>query len=1322
MRLDSISQSKCFRLAASIASKPVLALLTFALFALVFPPASFGGSFTEATWSGCLDLDCANIEQVLARVPGQNQYEAACRQAWATLNPLDGESYVQGTSGGQCVSQRANPWWETHHAQLHTAGSWAEWGFPTPPGPALRTQVYYDTTVQPSSMDTACQDSRGILEAQAGMSLGTYQGHAIEAQGTNPSAEFVFTCLWQFSPYFPGQSGSIPYGDFYIYGPSVGTGSWRNVDDADPKDAGVPQDVRQRQASQGQPEPADAGCHPDPGCMVGDPINAGTGNQFQIETDYAAPAPSMLRFERAYNSGTPFQTGHIGSNWRTSYDRSVKVFLSNGQPSTQSPAVAYRPDGRAIYFTYANGQFTPAADISDRLTAILDANNSVTGFTYAVADGDEIETYDATGRLVSIASRATVVLTLTYDTTNTRLLSVHDQFGRTLQFAYDAKGRIATMTDPASGVYVYGYDANGRLTSVEYPDLKTRTYVYDEPANTGGADLPNALTGIIDENNQRFATFKYDTTGKAVYAEHAGGATAVTLTYGTGTTNVVDGAGATRTYDFSTVLGATRLGSVTQPSASGTGSVTRSITFDANGNIASRTDWDGNRTDYTYDLTRNLETSRTEGLTSSGTTTPVTRTITTQWDANFRLPTVIAAPLRITTNVYDADGTVCGARGGLCSTTIQPTSDANGSQGFSATPSGTPRTWTFTYNANGSMLTVDGPRTDVSDITTYAYYANDDADVNKRGNVATITNAASQVTSVTAYNEHGQPLTIIDPNGMTITLGYDARERLKTGDAGGEITSYDYDDAGQLIRLTLPDGSYLSYGYDGAHRLTSITDNLGDSATYTLDAMGNRTHEEVRDPANSLVQVRSRVYNNLNRLFQELGAQNQTTQYSYDDQGNVLSVADPLNHVTGMQYDALNRVKQVTDPGLGVTQYAYNGLDALTQVTDPRSLVTGYSVDGLGNLTLQSSPDTGSTANTYDAAGNLLTRTDAKNQVTTYAYDALNRVSLITFHDGSKQAYTYDQGANAIGRLTSIIETDPSNTVTSQIAYAYDLHGRVTSETTTVAGVQYVIGYSYDTAGRLVGMSYPDGRTLTYTLDGLGRVTQIDTTKNSQTQTLVSSVTYQPFGAVKSFTSGNGLVYARSYDQDGRIASYTLGPTTYGIGYDDAGRIEFISDTGNPSNSNTYGYDPLDRLTSAVTPTTPYSYGYDAVGNRQSKTVGASTDTYTYDSASNRIASITPASGPVRNFVFDANGSTTADGNNAYAYDARGRMVQATSDIGTTTYQVNALGQRVRKTSVLGDSVFHYDIRGHLIAETDPGGGVKREIFYLGDIPVAVFQ
>lgn len=388
-------------------------------------------------------------------------------------------------------------------------------------------------------------------------------------------------------------------------------------------------------------------------------------------------------------------------------------------------------------------------------------------------------------------------------------------------------------------------------------------------------------------------------------------------------------------------------------------------TRDTQGNLTSRTDFNGNRTDYTYDLARNLESARTEGLTAAGSTTPQTRTISTQWHSTFRLPTGIAEPLRITTFTYDTNGT-------LLTKSIQPTSDADGSLAFSASAVGSPRTWTYTYNANGSVLTVNGPRSDVTDVTTYTYYANNDSAPGKRGNVATIVNAAGHTTSITAYNAHGQPLTIVDPNGLTTTLAYDARQRLASRTVGTEATTYAYDFAGQLTKVTLPDGSFLSYGYDDAQRLTQIQDNLGNRIVYTLDNIGNRTLEEVRDPANALAQTRSRVFSSLNRLFRELGASSQTTEYAYDDQGNVLTVKDPLNRVSTNQYDALNRLKQVTSPSpiSAVTQYAYDGLDQLVSVSDPRSLVTGYTVNGLGNLTQQSSPDTGTTTHTYDLAGN----------------------------------------------------------------------------------------------------------------------------------------------------------------------------------------------------------------------------------------------------------------------------------------------------------------------------------------------------------------
>jgi YD repeat-containing protein len=1130
---------------------------------------------------------------------------------------------------------------------------------------------------------------------------------------------------------------------------------------------------------------------PPPGdCCKANPVNAANGNKYQVEAVYRAATSNPLDvalYYNGYNRTTDIADvwiGPYGRNWTSGYAALVR----NQRQNTISIT---RPDGRDIEFRPpgSGNVYIADGDIADHLERLASGSSTV-GWRYTTASGDEVELYDAAGRLLSIATRSGLVTRLTYSNGSNgslypesssdpatagplgfrspacqiaypippvgtvfsagHFLCVTDAFGRQVHFQYidpaangfDGLGRVHRMLDPAGQVYTFEYDGPSgpaganNLTKITFPDNTTRVYGYNDPAriNNGAAcsglpsGLPNSLTSITDENGSLFATWTYDCQGRATSSQHALGADRYVFTYGTNSTAVADPLGTSRTIGLQGILGIAHATGTTQPDAGGTGTVSDSLTYDSNGNIASRTDFNGHVTNYSYDLVRNLETARTEAFG-----TPQARTISTQWHANFRLPVRVAEPLRITSYFYNGDGVNCGVMadgstllpGVLCTKTVQATSDATGASGFGASPVGSPRTWRYTYNQNGSVLTMDGPRTDVADVTGYTYYANDDPDPGKRGNLATVTNALGFRTQILSYNAHGQPLTIVDPNGLSTTLGYDARQRLTSRNVGSEQTIYSYDNVGQLIRVTLPDQSFLAYGYDAAHRLNSISDNLGNSIVYTLDPMGNRTREDVRDPGGSLAQTRSRVYDPLNRLFQDIGAQNQTTQYAYDNQGNLTSIDGPLSgavDVTVNAYDALNRLVRVTDPGSGVTQYAYDGLDQLSSVTDPRSLVTAYGYDGLANLNAQASPDTGNTTNTYDAAGNLLIQTDAKGQTTTYAYDALNRVNSILFADGSAQNYGYDQGSNGLGRLTFFAETNPQNQITILQDYAYDSHGRTVTENRTLSGVTYVMRYRYDAAGRLFGLTYPSGRTVDYSFDALGRISAVSTTASGgATQGVASSIAYQPFGGVKSWTLGNGQTYSRGYDADGRISSYGTGAQVFSLGYDPAGRIVSIADSASSGNPNSYGYDSLDRLTSATTAGGSFGYTYDVVGNRLSKTTAAGTDTYTYSPTSNRLLSIAGTSS--RSFGYDANGSTLNDGVKQYAYDARGRMVQSVNEPGlATAYQVNALGQRVRKTNSTEDRVFLYDVRGHLIAESSPRGTPLREYVYLNDIPIAVIQ
>lgn len=1031
---------------------------------------------------------------------------------------------------------------------------------------------------------------------------------------------------------------------------------------------------------------------------AGDPITLGTGNKYQIETDYRGSGPMPLDFTRIYNALSTPGSHLIGAQWRHEYSRSVTLGVISGVQT----ALVTRDDGKIFTFTMQNGKWISDADVTGRLQV------TGLGITYTTAD-DVVETYAISGILSSIVNREGQSQILRYDSNN-RLFSVESSLGGALSFSYDALDRISIMTDPAGKNYTYAYDANGNLSTVTYPDGKVRTYLYGESAYVSiapvtGVSYIHSLTGLIDENGNRYATWTYDSQGRALSSVLAGGAESAKLFFNAdGTVVVTDANGTNRLYTFQNNFGKIDVSGISAPGCA-CGNMSTAISYDANGNVASSTDFNGNKTIYSYDLARNLETSHTEAFG-----TPLARTVSTTWSPFFRLPLVIAEPLRITTYTYDTKGNVL-------TKTVQPTADASGAQGFNAVAAGTPRVETYTYNSIGQVLTVDGPRTDVVDITKYTY------DV--QGNLIGVTNALNQITTLSGYDANHRPGIITDPNGLVTSLTYDTRGRLVRQVVGGEITSYTYDGVGDLINVVFPSGAAYTYIYDAAHRIIQIVNARGEKLVYTLDNADNRIKESLYDSAGSLIQTRGHIFDALNHLVRDVGAVNQTTLYTYDNNGNTLTITDPLNRLTSKSYDALNRLSKVIHPDNGVVQYTYDEQDQLTGVTDPRTLVTQYTRDGLGNLTGVLSPDTGKTSVVYDAAGNMISRTDSKGQVVKFTYDALNRIVSINYVGIPSQnvTYQYDQGVNGIGHLAGITD------LTGTTSYGYDQHGRLTAETAQAYGAVYLTTYTYDSQGRLNSITYPSGRMVNYTFDVMGSINQISTTWSGKSQALISNIVYQPFGGVRSFTFGDGLTaplqsYTRQHDQDGRIASYTLNGKALSIGYDLASQITFISDPLNLANTANYSYDPLSRLKGYTQNTLNQSYNYDVDGNRLSQTLGSTTSNYNYVPGSNRLAGIQTGGG-TQALIQDANGATTSDASRQYGYDARGRLIKATTAQGVINYEVNALGLRVRKQVPYAnsDTVYHYDLRGHLIDENPKGTNQYiHEYIWLDDQPVAVMQ
>ena len=1028
------------------------------------------------------------------------------------------------------------------------------------------------------------------------------------------------------------------------------------------------------------------GAPPEPGQSTAgqscaDPVNLTTGNNYRLERDYTGAGAFPLVLTRAYNSlGT--SSGSFGASWTHNFGARVQVV-------SPTVAQAIRGEGKVLTFRLSAGIWQGDSDVNARLAALTDAGGSLTG--WRLTNGlDGAETYGADGRLLTIATRAGLTQSLTYGT-SALLVSVSDPFGRKLSFTYDAQNRVATATDPAGGKFTYGYDANNNLTSVAYPNGGTRSYVYESTA------FPHAMTGLIDEKGVRFATWSYSAQGLAVSAELAGGVQRHAFSYDffNGVSTDTDALGHTRTFAYLTAAFTQRTLHETKPLP--TGSATDNRLYDNNGNIVQYIDFRSVTTNYVFDPARNLETSRTEAVGF-----PQQRTITTSWHPTFRLPVQIVEPNRKTTFGFDAQGN-------LITRTVSGTNASD-------------RTWLFQYNANGQVTQIDGPRTDATDVTQFTYDA--------KGNLISVTDALGHVTKITAFDAHGRPLTIVDPVGLTTKLAYDARGRLLSRQRGTETTKYAYDPAGQLTKLTFPDGSFVTYGYDPAHRLTGLQDNLGNRIAYTLDAVGNRLRDDVFDSAATLARTHSRAFDTLDRLAKSIGAAAQTTNFSYDANDNLTTVVDPLTRSTSAVFDALNRPSQATDPLGGITRDALDANDNLASLTDPLAHATLYTYDGLSDGVSTTSPDTGLTQSAYDGAADVVSRTDARGLLSSFTYDALNRVSTLDFSGGSL-AFTYDQGTNGTGHLTQMADTAET------AKYTYDALGRVLQRSQQIGHHTLTVSYAYDASGRLVTMTYPSGLKvgLVYTN---GLVTQV--TANGAP--VMTGIKYLPFGPPVSWTWGNGVAYKRQFDQDGRLASYDLGGgRARTLAYDAASRITAYSDT-LAAQSQTFGYDGLDRLTSANGAGIAAAYTYDANGNRLSLASGAGTAPYTYEAASNRLLSVgAPAA---QSFTYDAAGNITGDGANTFIYDGLGRLAQVTNAKGRKfTYVYNGFGQRIAKlknvTPTTDDNCdcdgddddddkpaakvaryFAYDEAGHLIAEQKATGNPSKETIYLGDLPIAV--
>jgi RHS repeat-associated protein len=1040
---------------------------------------------------------------------------------------------------------------------------------------------------------------------------------------------------------------------------------------------------------------------------VGDPVSVGTGNVFEQVTDYQTAGQNKLSFIRYYNGlGVPnTYAATLGTNWRSNFDRYVNI-LPNGL------VIVERPDGQLLNFTQKGSAFLPDSDVDYVLVK--------SGSTWTMKDHDDtVETYTALNAtevlLDSIRLRNGYTQTLKYNASH-QLESVTDSYGRELLFKYLSSGTLDTVTTPDGLVLTYGYNSipggiDNQLASVSYSTTPATSQQY-EYTQSG---LPFSLTGIIDEDGNTYSSFTYDQFGRGLTSQLGNGADLTTVSYddSNGSRTVTNALSSTDTYSFAILQDAPKVTKIARAATATTAAATRLFTYDSNGYLASRTDWNGIKSTYVND-THGDPTTINEAVG-----TPVARSTTIVYDPTFvHLPDTITTPDVTVTYKYDSEGNP------LTETLTDTTSQTEPYK-----TNGEERTWTYTWK-DSLLASLKNPRTDVAVLTTFTY--------DSTGALTTVTNALDQGIRITKHLPGGLPLTVVDPNNVTRTLTYDARQRLTSSTVdtakGNLTTTYTFDPTGELKKLALPDNSFLAYTYDTAHRLTQVRDANGNNIQYSLDVLADITAINTYSSANVLSYQHSATFDPLGRTLTDVGGAGQTTTFTYDNNGNPLTVTDGLKHKSVQVFDALNRLTKVTDANKGITQFTYDPHDRPLTVEDPDTNITSYVYDGFGDVVQQLSPDSGTTVFYYNPDADLTKKVDALHVITDQTFDKLDRVLTTTYPADISEnvTYTYDQNTSAfgfgIGRLTSVSD------VAGALTRSYDERGNVLAETRVHSGKPYAITYTYDPAGRIASISYPDGAIVGNTYDAAGYFKQLSARPaGSATQQTLASIAHLPFGPLNSVTFGNGIAESWTFDLDYRpttildvLSSTKLQSLTYG--YDLANNLKKITDAVNPANSQTLGYDVLNRITSAVSGTGGYGtlgWAYDANGNLTTTTVGNTTTKYATASGSNRLASYTNGTAATT-VSTNANGnitgippvgsSTTA----TFAYNNANRLSSVTGASSAATYIYDFTGRRFSKT-IAGAPILYFYGQDSALLEEDNSGSYT-DYLYADGRPMADLQ
>lgn len=898
-------------------------------------------------------------------------------------------------------------------------------------------------------------------------------------------------------------------------------------------------------------------------------------------------------------------------------------------------------------------------------------------------NGNRIKlSYDGQGRLFSVADSSDRKLEFTYEQAVTPFVGTVDngsmngqatnctsrRFMRSLRqrFLQAQIGRawhIIKVTGPGGIEINYDYDGEGNLlraTKSGSDDISQATgdsiwqYAYNPTAGQNANPNYNHLIRSVKSPNQspaedRLTRYEYelDKPGNPVKTikmpEQVSNEYSYTFTNGKITAaTVTDGRGNSTGYQFVNT-GDTKTVTINAPR-----DAQSVVVFDNYGNRTSETDPEGTTTVHRYENGNAVETITTGG----GLTTRTTAT----YDQTFnKMTSFTDAKQQTTSYSLDGDGNT---------TRIQ-------------LPTG--RSIILDFKGNGDLER----KTDQYGFTTT--YESYDA----YGNVTTIrrqTSGGSSVLGHQTFDVRSRLLTSSDDLGPTVSNAYDALDRVVqqtvTDPSGFRDTlnsTMTYLLEGQLKKLTQSGGNQQTEvvnEYDALNRIVLTTETISGAGTFVQPFRYDK-NSNLEEETDRRGVKRTRTFDALNFIVSETlsGSYGPSlaimTAEEVDKIGNPKRVRNLFNQVVSLDYDGLHRLKTRHLPGGYSESFDYDDNGQVILSRDRNGRETTFEYDPVTRPKLMRDPASRITTWTYDDATRTVTTQHAPQGLTEVVReDGLGRELRRELSFGSSSYVT----TNAYqGR--QVTTTDPRGTVSVRQVSAFNESG---SFTVNGANPAYSMTLHYAALGGVTSQTDALNRETTYTVDGLGRATQINH-PGGVTERFV----YDGEGLMLSHTDRRSAVSTMTYDnlqrqlttrvQDGAQQIAVL--TTQ---YDDVTRTETHTDAeGHPS---VYVFDGLGRPSSLKNADNKTkSWSYDGMNLRKESDFKGVFTEFEYDGV-DRLTLVKDRKGQVTNIVnADSNGYTRT------TTDRRGKVLTETFD---------PLG-RLKKTVHGGEPLATYEYDGN---------------------------